>query len=101
VPLPPSVPLGGDGDTVLCGATAPGFGLRATTLSVARYVFDLADWERSGWVVPHGVSGDPASPHFADQLLAWAETRLCPMRYDWRGIEAAARARTRVTRPGA
>jgi penicillin G amidase len=101
VPLPPSVPLGGDGDTVLCGATVPGFGLRATTLSVARYVFDLSDWERSGWVVPHGVSGDPGSPHFADQLLAWAELRLCPMRYDWRGIERTARARTRVTRPGA
>ncbi|HTO06981.1 MAG TPA: penicillin acylase family protein [Myxococcota bacterium] len=101
VPLPPSVPLGGDGDTVLCGATVPGFGLRATTLSVARYVFDLADWERCGWVVPHGVSGDPASPHFADQLLAWTETRLLPMRYDWRGIEAAARTRTRVARPGA
>jgi penicillin amidase len=92
--LPPSVPMGGDGDTVLCGATVPGFSLRATTVSVARYVFDLADWERSGWVVPHGVSGDPASPHYTDQLLAWAELRLLPMRYDWRGIEAAATART-------
>jgi len=100
VPLPPSVPMGGDGDTVLCGATVPGFGLRATTLSVARYAFDLADWERSGWAVPHGVSGDPASPHFADQLLAWAEVRLLPMRYAWSGIEGAAASRQRVTRPG-
>jgi len=91
--LPPSVPMGGDGDTVLCGATVAGFSLRATTLSVARYVFDLADWERSGWVVPHGVSGDPASPHYVDQLLAWAELRVLPMRYDWRGIEAAASER--------
>ena len=85
--------MGGDGDTVLCGGTTPGFGLRATLVSVARYAFDLADWERSGWVVPHGVSGDPASPHYTDQLLAWAELRLLPMRYDWAGIERAARAR--------
>ena len=89
----------GDGDTVLCGATVPGFSLRATTLSVARYVFDLADWERSGWVVPHGVSGDTASPHFADQLLAWAELRLVPMRYEWRGVEAAATSRLHLTPP--
>ena len=99
--LPPSVPMGGDGDTVLCGATVPGFSLRATTLSVARYVFDLADWERSAWVVPHGVSGDTGSPHFADQLLAWAELRLVPMRYDWSGIEAAAASRVRLAPPGA
>ncbi len=96
---PPSVPMGGDGDTVLCGATVPGFSLRATAVSVARYVFDLSDWERSGWVVPHGVSGDPASPHYTDQLLAWAELRLLPMRYDWRGIEAAASSRVTLAPP--
>lgn len=97
--LPPSVPMGGDGDTVLCGATVPGFSLRATTISVARYVFDLSDWERSGWVVPHGVSGDPESPHYTDQLLAWAELRLVPMRYDWRGIESAATWRVTLAPP--
>jgi penicillin amidase len=85
--------MGGDADTVWCGGAVPGFGLRASLVSVARYVFDLSDWERCGWVVAHGVSGDPASPHHTDQVLAWAELRLHPMRYDWRGIEAAARAR--------
>ena len=98
--LPPSVPMGGDGDTVLCGTTTPGFNLRATTLSVARYVFDLGDWERSGWAVPHGVAADPASVHHADQLLAWTEQRLVPMRYDWRGIEVTARARRPLAVPG-
>ena len=99
--LPPSVPMGGDGDTVLCGTSAPGFNLRATTLSVARYVFDLGDWERSGWAVPHGVAADPASVHHADQLLAWTEQRLVPMRYDWCGIAATARARRPLAVPGA
>ena len=97
--LPPFVPMAGDGDTVLCSATTPGFGLRATTVSVARYVFDLGDWERSRWIVPHGVSGDPASPHWSDQLLAWAELRLAPMRYGWAGVEAAARSRRRLYVP--
>ncbi|HKC49315.1 MAG TPA: penicillin acylase family protein [Myxococcota bacterium] len=97
--VPPSLPMGGDGDTVLCGATVPGFSLRATTVSVARYAFDLADWERSGWVVPHGVSGDSASPHHTDQLLAWAELRLLPMRYDWRGIEAVVTSRVTLAPP--
>jgi penicillin amidase len=97
--LPPSVPMAGDGDTVLCGQTVPGFGLRATTVSVARYVFDLGDWERSAWALPHGVSGDPASPHWSDQLLAWAELRLHPMRFAWREIESHATSRTRLT-PG-
>jgi penicillin amidase len=95
--LPASVPMGGDGDTVLCGQTVPGFGLRATTVSVARYVFDLGDWENSGWSVPHGVSGDPESPHWNDQLLAWAEQRLHPMWYAWPVVEAHTGRRTRLT----
>jgi penicillin amidase len=90
---PPTVPMGGDGDTVLCGGVVPGFGLRASLVSVARYVFDLSDWEKCGWTVAHGVSGDRASPHHTDQVLAWTELRLHPMRYDWRGIESAARSR--------
>ena len=57
-----------------------------TSTSVARYCFDLADWERSGWVVPLGASGHPGSPHYADQAGAWAEVRLLPMRYEWERI---------------
>ena len=48
---------------------------------------------------PHGVAADPASVHHADQLLAWTEQRLVPMRFDWRGIEATARARRSARRP--
>ena len=97
---PPTVPMGGDGDTVLCGGVVPGFGLRASLVSVARYVFDLSDWERSGWVVAHGVSGDPASAHHTDQVLAWTELRLHPMRFDWAGIEAAAVSRVSLDAEG-
>jgi hypothetical protein len=41
---------------------------------VARYVFDLGDWEASGWVVP-------------EQTDEWYAARLVPMHYEWDVIE--------------
>jgi penicillin amidase len=41
-------------------------------LSVYRQVVDLADPVTASFVIPGGSSGDPASPHFDDQLPAWA-----------------------------
>lgn len=90
---PPAVAIGGDGDTVQAASfiAAAGYGLTST--SVARYVFDLGDWEQSAWVVPLGASGHPGSPHYADQAPAWAECRLLPMRYGWAGIARDAESR--------
>lgn len=87
---PPSVSMGGDGDTVQQAGFLGGAGYEVTALSVARYVFDLGDWDRSGWVVPLGASGHPGSPHYADQLPTWGGARLVPMRYDWTRIRAEA-----------
>jgi penicillin G amidase len=83
---PPAVAVGGDGETVNAAGFVPGAGYHVALTSVARYAFDLADWEASGWVVPHGASGHADSPHWADQLPAWSECRLLPMRYDWSRI---------------
>lgn len=44
-----------------------------------RQVVDLGEPEGAGWVIPGGVSGDPASPHYADQLPAWLAGTLFPM----------------------
>jgi len=89
---PPSVGVGGDSDTPLCGSYfGLGFGDFAITgLSVNRYVFDLADWDQSGWIVPLGASGHPGSPHYADQCIAWSEQRLAAMHYSWSAVTAAA-----------
>ncbi|MFZ5817481.1 MAG: penicillin acylase family protein [Bacillota bacterium] len=87
---PPPVPLGGDADTVQAAGFVPGTGFRVSITSVARYCFDLSDWDRSGWVLPYGVSGHPGSPHYADQAEAWASHRLLPMRYSWERIEQEA-----------
>ncbi len=87
---PPSVTVGGDGETVQAAGFVPGAGYALTATSVARYVFDLGDWERSAWIVPLGASGHPGSPHYADQARDWADVRLRPMRYDWGRIRAEA-----------
>jgi penicillin amidase len=76
-----SVPMGGDADTI----QAAGYGWRAgapftvTSLSVYRQVVDLADGSSASFVIPGGASGDPADPHFADQLAEWAVGRRIPM----------------------
>jgi penicillin amidase len=78
----PATPMGGDSDTI----QAAGFGwvtgtpFTVTSLSVYRQVIDLADPASASYVIPGGASGDPASPHFADQLALWAEHRRIRMK---------------------
>ncbi len=93
---PPAFGVGGDGDTVQAAGFLPGAGYTVTLTSVARYVFDLGDWDRSAWVVPLGASGHPGSPHYADQAPVWAEARLLPMRYGWARIRAEAAGHQRL-----
>jgi penicillin amidase len=77
----PRTPMGGDSDTI----QAAGYGWRAgspftvLSLSVYRQVVDLADPDSASYVIPGGASGDPDSPHFADQLTEWAAHRRIPM----------------------
>ena len=77
----PGTAMGGDADTL----QAAGYGWRAgapftvTSVSVYRQVVDLADGRSASSVIPGGASGDPASPHFADQLAEWAAHRRIPM----------------------
>jgi len=93
---PPSAPLGGDGETVQAAAYIPGAGYALSSTSVARYVFDVADWDRSAWVVPLGASGHPGSPHYADQARSWAAVQLHPMLYAWSQIENTAQTQQRL-----
>ena len=87
---PPSVPMGGDGETLQAGSYALSDPYIMTSMSVARYVFDLGDWDTSTWVVPLGSSGHPASPHYADQTPLWQQVRMLPMLYSWDRVLADA-----------
>ena len=83
---PPPIPSSGDGDTPLAGGYAAANFATVTSLSVARYSYDTANWDNSLWVVPLGASGHPGSPHYHDQSESWRKVEMVPMEYDWAGI---------------
>ena len=93
---PPEIPTGGDGDTPWAGSYAPGDLATVGGLSVFRYAYDPADWNRSLWAVPLGASGHPASPHYSDQSDMWSKVRMAPMLYDWERVKAAAETEQRL-----
>jgi penicillin amidase len=78
----PGAAMGGDADTIQAAGYGwrPGSPFTVTILSVYRQVVDLADPASASYVVPGGASGDPASPHFADQLPLWASHQRIGMR---------------------
>jgi penicillin amidase len=75
--------LSGDHDCVLCTSAVPGLTDLSARGPAARYVWDLADRDRSLWVVPFGASGVPGSAHHRDQLPLWIEGGLAPVITDW------------------
>ncbi|MFE5258053.1 penicillin acylase family protein [Streptomyces coelicoflavus] len=75
--------LSGDQDCVLCTSAVPGLTDRAARGPAARYVWDLADRANSRWVVPHGASGVPGSPHHRDQQPLWLDGGLAPVITDF------------------
>lgn len=89
---PPSIPMSGDGDTPLAGAYSPADLATVGGLSVARYSYDLSDWDNSLWAIPLGASGNPGSPHYHDQAETWLQVRMIPMKYGWEGIIAGSQA---------
>ena len=93
---PPINPLPGDGETIRAGTVYPANGDRATLASVARYVFDVGNWDNSGWVVPHGVSAVAGSGHRFDQRQAWLDGDLIPMAYSAKAIAEVAVSTERI-----
>ncbi len=72
-----AVEVGTDGDnfTVNRGTAIPGPGLRFPHVHGAslRTVFDLADLDRSLFMLPGGQSGNPLSGHFDDLVTRWRD----------------------------
>ena len=92
---PTSDPTGGDGDCVLATGGFPGSGTRSVYGPVSRYVFDLANWDNSRWIVMHGSSGHAGTPHYSDQNPLWARGEMVPMSYSKAAVDAHAVSRTR------
>jgi penicillin G amidase len=93
---PPSVAYGGDMDTVQASSYLPFESLHTASGSVARYAFDVADWDRSGWVVPLGSAGQPGHRHAYDQQEAWRTGQLLAAPYSRRAVQAAAEEQDRL-----
>lgn len=91
---PGSDPIGGDGDCVCATGTTPMTGTTSVYGSIARYVYDLGNWDNSRWIVFHGASGRPGDPHYSDQNPLWARGELVPMAYTPAAVEAHAASRT-------
>jgi penicillin amidase len=85
---PAGAGVGGDNETVWANGCRAESGSAAVYGAVARYVFDVGNWDNCTWIVVGGASGDPASPHYTDQHQAWSRCELIPMRYDWDAIAA-------------
>jgi penicillin amidase len=85
---PPARPMDGDADTVQASGYLAGSAFLVTTTAVGRYMFDLSDWDQSGWVEPNGVSGRPGTEHYTDQVSAYLEHQFVPMIFTWPKIEA-------------
>lgn len=88
--------LGGDEQTVMQGGFDGREGYMAAVIPSWRAVYDLADLDRSVGVLPAGVSGNPASPHWNDQTALWAEGAYHPLPFTPAAVEEAAVAHVRL-----
>jgi penicillin amidase len=66
--------VGGSGHTV-CPFFYNFRNFVSTSGASHRHIYSLADWDESWTVIPTGVSGVPASPHYCDQTLLYLENR--------------------------
>jgi len=58
-----------------------------------RFIADLADWRNCLGLLAPGQSGNPASPHYDDQVKAWFTAGYHPLLWERADVEAAATAR--------
>ncbi|MEZ2299733.1 penicillin acylase family protein [Variovorax sp. RCC_210] len=84
----------GDNETVFTTGYLPHLGAHAHYASLARYVFDVGQWDACLWIVFHGASGDPRDAHYDDQTAAWLRGETVPMLYDWAAVADTASSHT-------
>ncbi len=85
------VPCGGDANTVGQAGARPTHPTDFThNMANLRTVFDLADLARSTFVMCGGQSGNPLSPHHADQLPLWQRGESFTLPWDQADVIRAA-----------
>ncbi len=74
-------PRPGDGMTVNLGAFSLTSPFEIVVGPSYRQLVDLGAPEDSRWILAGGVSGDPRSRHYADQIEGWSKGETRPMRF--------------------
>jgi penicillin amidase len=94
-------PWGGDACTVgqasvdLACPRSCSFGI-----ATLRIVVDLGNWQESRFVLPSGQSGNPLSPHYADQHPLWRRGEGIPIAWDPKEVDQVARSTLRLVPAG-
>ncbi|MFM8271902.1 MAG: penicillin acylase family protein, partial [Gemmata sp.] len=85
------VPWGGDSNTVNQAGARPADPTAFThNMANLRTAFDLSDLTKSTFVLCGGQSGNPLSPHHADQLAPWLKGESFAMPWDQDAVIRAA-----------
>jgi penicillin amidase len=64
-----------------------------------RFVADVSQWDASRMGLPLGQSGDPGSPHWADQLESWKSCTPAVFPFSPTAIGKAARQKFTLQPP--
>jgi penicillin amidase len=93
-------PFGGDANTIPQASVSPlhlpsdpGF------LPSLRMVVDVGNWSASRFSIPGGQSGNPLSPHYADQIPVWLKNEGVAIAWTESEIAAAATATLQLFPP--
>tara|TARA_B100000676_G_scaffold304682_1_gene357378 strand:+ start:54 stop:2384 length:2331 start_codon:yes stop_codon:yes gene_type:complete len=84
---PPRFSINGDGDTPHNASASNVNKFDVVATSVARYFFDVSNWDNSKWIVPLGASGHPGSDNYSDQGTLWKDDQVIEMQYTWSKIQ--------------
>jgi penicillin amidase len=74
------IPCGGDANTISQAGVDPLDPLsNPGAMAGLRLVIDVGDWDASRFVLVSGQSGNPLSPHYADQHPLWRRGEGVPI----------------------
>jgi len=85
--------VGGGDDTVNRGVLHPAEGFADGAIASYRQIIDLSDFDSSESVITTGISGNPASEHYADQAKMWATGAYHPMPFSRAAVERASKGK--------
>jgi penicillin amidase len=91
------IPYGGDTNTVSQASFSPLDPLADPCyLGTLRMAVDVGEWDRSRAVLAGGQSGNPLSPHYADQFELWRRGETAPFPFSGEAVAEATRSTLRL-----